>query len=153
MSFKHVLLDGRGDQTWTTPLDVFATFDARFEFELDACASDSNALCDSFFTEEDNSLEQDWDGRRVWINPPFAKAKKFVEKAVEEVRKGALVTMLIPANMNSCYWHDHILGQPNVEIFFPRRGLKFGGSKVYCPCPVAIVVFHPKEEDFMLKTA
>jgi len=153
MGFKHVILDGRGDQTWTTPLDVFNAFNARFKFELDACASKANTLCESCFTEEDDSLQQDWGTQAVWVNPPFAKAKKFVEKAVEEVKKGALVTMVIPANMNSCYWHDYILGRPEVEIHFPRRGLKFGGASRVCPCPVAVVVFHPSEENPQLLRA
>lgn len=143
MSFKHVLLDGRGDQTWTTPKEVFDAFDKRFCFAVDACASQKNSLCEQFWTEQDDALAQDWGAQSIWVNPPFAKAKKFVEKAVESASNGALVTMVIPANMNSCYWHDYILGKPNVEIHFPRRGLKFGGAKKVCPCPVAVVVFHP----------
>lgn len=146
MSFKHIQLSGRGDQTWTTPVDAFNTFDTRFGFKLDACASKSNALCEKYFTEEDDALSQDWGTEPVWINPPFAKAKKFVEKAAAEAAKGTLVVMLIPANMNSCYWHDFILGRIDVEIHFPRRGLKFGNATKVCPCPVAVVVFYPKVE-------
>ncbi|AXC38863.1 UNVERIFIED_ORG: hypothetical protein [Escherichia phage CMSTMSU] len=50
-----------GKDNWTTPKDFFEDLDELWEFTLDAACVKETALCDKFFTPEDNSLEQDWE--------------------------------------------------------------------------------------------
>ena len=52
-------------------------------FDLDVAASKENAICERYFNEEMNGLNQKWFGR-VWCNPPYSEIMKWVEKAIEE---------------------------------------------------------------------
>ena len=49
---------------WATPQDFFDKLDAEFHFSLDPCASEENAKCKKYFTEEDNGLIQNWGGAK-----------------------------------------------------------------------------------------
>jgi phage N-6-adenine-methyltransferase len=148
MEFTKTIISGRGYQSWTTPRELFDHFDALFNFEIDLCASPENALCKEFFTEADDALTKSWEGKTCFLNPPFGLTKKFVEAACEETAKGATVVMIIPANLNTNYWHDYLLDNDRVELIFPRGGIKFGGAKKRCPIPVAIVIWHPPVPTF-----
>lgn len=71
-----------------TPPELFAELDKRFHFDLDACASHNNALCDVYFTEDGmwgksaegprkldhyDGLNGSWKGRRVFCNFPYSE--------------------------------------------------------------------------------
>lgn len=47
---------------WATPTDFYKKLDAEFHFNLDPCATSSNAKCQRFYTAEDDGLKQDWGG-------------------------------------------------------------------------------------------
>ena len=47
---------------WYTPEDFFKKYDDKYKFEIDVCATDDNAKCDKYFTEEIDGLSQDWEG-------------------------------------------------------------------------------------------
>lgn len=90
------------DDRATTP-EVFAGFDERFHFTLDAAASPENAKLPRFHSIEDDGLAQDWSGERVWVNPPYSDIEPWVVKANAET--GAdLVVMLLPANRTEQGW-------------------------------------------------
>ena len=67
---------------WQTPLELFKQLDDKYNFEVDVCASQENALCEYFWTVDDDCLQQDWgdDGGFVWCNPPYSNPLPFVEK-------------------------------------------------------------------------
>lgn len=67
---------------WQTPLELFKQLDDKYNFEVDVCASPDNALCEYFWTEDDDCLQQDWgdDFGFVWCNPPYSNPLPFVEK-------------------------------------------------------------------------
>ena len=52
---------------WATPQDFFDKLDNEFHFDLDPCASESNAKCSRFFTKEDNGLMQNWGGTESFV--------------------------------------------------------------------------------------
>lgn len=97
---------------WETPKPVYNTLDREFEFVADMAASDENALCDLYFTEEDDSLSFDWfdmiksknadfyNGYNayVWLNCPYSDPIPWVKKAVEAQLKGLGVVMLLNAD-------------------------------------------------------
>lgn len=70
---------------WQTPLELFKPIDDKYNFEVDVCASPENALCEYFWTVDDDCLQQDWgDGSGfVWCNPPYSNPLPFVEKCQE----------------------------------------------------------------------
>lgn len=127
---------------WATPKDFFDKLNNEFGFDLDVCASDENAKCPDYFTEQDDCLTQDWSGRRCFMNPPYGREiGKFIAKARREAQEnGALVVCLIPARTDTAYWHDHIFDHA-AEIRFIRGRLKFGDGKNSAPFPSAVVVF------------
>lgn len=48
--------------SWATPPDFFRKLDDEFHFNLDPCADELNHKCDTYFTEAENGLIQEWGG-------------------------------------------------------------------------------------------
>ncbi len=129
------------DDKWSTPQDFFNKLNEEFHFTLDACATEENAKCQRFFTEDQDGLKQEWSGC-VWCNPPYSKGEiiKWVKKAIES---DCTVVMLLPASTNTGWFHDYVLGK--AEIRFVRGKLKFGGSKWTARFPSMVVIYKGKE--------
>lgn len=110
---------------WGTPRPLFDALDAAYAFALDAAASADNALCETYFTREDDGLAQDWHPyRRVWLNPPFGRGiEKWMRKAYEESRRGCIVVCLVPARVDTRWWHDWVEGK--ARITFIKGRLKY----------------------------
>lgn len=127
---------------WETPQSFYDELDKEFQFTLDPCATPENAKCEMFFTKEMNGLTQNWEGNRVFCNPPYGKEiGKWVKKAYEESKKSnTTVVMLIPARTDTAYFHDYIYHKAK-EIRFVKGRLKFGQSKNAAPFPSMVVVF------------
>jgi phage N-6-adenine-methyltransferase len=125
---------------WPTPIEFFKKLDAEFNFQTDVCASRDNAKCETFFTEEDDGLSQEWAGT-CWMNPPYGRAiKDWMRKAYESSLSGATVVCLVPARTDTAWWHDYAA---KGEVRFVRGRLKFGEAKHGAPFPSAVVVFRP----------
>lgn len=126
---------------WATPQAFFDGLNKEFNFDLDPCATKENAKCRKYFTEQENGLLQDWDGHRVFCNPPYGRAiAEWVRKCYEESRKpDTLVVMLIPARTDTSYFHDYIYHK--AEIRFVRGRLHFNESPQGAPFPSMVVVY------------
>ena len=123
---------------WETPHDLFWLLDECFHFTLDVCATHRNTKCKRYFTIEQDSLKQEWTGR-CWMNPPYGRGiTSWVKKAFESSLNGALVVCLLPARMDTLWWHEYCM---RGKITFIKGRLKFNGSKNSAPFPSAIVVF------------
>ena len=125
---------------WATPQDFFDKLNEEFHFTLDVAATQENAKCEKYFTEQEDGLSQTWEGT-VWCNPPYCRQTgKWVKKAYEESQAGhCTVVMLLPCRPDVSWFHDYVLGK--AEIRFIRGRLKFGGSKNSAPFPSMIVIF------------
>ena len=123
---------------WATPQELFDRLNAVFHFTLDPCATAGNAKCERFFSIADDGLRQDWDGERVFMNPPYGRAiGDWVRKASEAK---ALVVCLLPARTDTRWWHDYVVGG-GASVSFLRGRLRFGDSTASAPFPSAIVIF------------
>ena len=123
---------------WATPQDFFDALNLEFQFDLDVCASITNAKCEKFFTIEDDGLAQKWVGV-CFMNPPYGRTiGKWMAKAVSEWQAGATVVCLVPARTDTNWWHTYAM---QGEIRFIKGRLKFGGSKNAAPFPSAVVIF------------
>jgi phage N-6-adenine-methyltransferase len=128
-------------QDWETPDEIFEPLDTEFGFTLDVCATEENAKCNVFFSEEDDGLTQDWHGV-CWMNPPFGVQGKWVKKAYSESLKGTTVVCLLPARTNTNWFHDYCL---KGEVRFVRGRPKFKGAKYGLPQPLMVVIFRGKD--------
>lgn len=131
---------------WTTPRDQWEEWNAEFHFTVDVASTHENALCEKHYTIEEDGLTQDWSGEVVWANPPYGPPlAKWVEKAHNEMKLGAVIVMLIPARTDTRWWQKYISGDPSVEVKFLAGRLKFGNSKNSAPFPSALVIFRRLE--------
>lgn len=125
---------------WETPQDLFDKLNAKYQFELDVCATPENAKCPKYYTKEQDGLSQEWRGV-CWMNPPYGREiGKWMGKAYESSCSGATVVCLVPARTDTAWWHEYAM---KGEISFMRGRLKFGRAKNSAPFPSAIVVFTP----------
>ncbi len=123
---------------WSTPQEFFDRLNRIFRFTLDPCASLSNAKCERYFTREEDGLSKNWNGERVFMNPPYGREiGDWVKKASEAK---ALVVCLVPARTDTRWWHDYVV-QGGGSVTFLRGRLKFGGSQSSAPFPSAVVIF------------
>lgn len=127
---------------WTTPSKLFNELNKEFNFTLDPCCYKETALCEKFFTEKEDGLQQDWGGEVVFCNPPYGREiKKWVKKCYEEsLKDNTKVVMLIPARTDTIYFHNYIYHKS--EIRFIKGRLKFSESKNSAPFPSMIVIFN-----------
>lgn len=127
---------------WTTPSKLFNELNKEFNFTLDPCCYKETALCEKFFTEKEDGLQQDWGGEVVFCNPPYGREiKKWVKKCYEEsLKDNTKVVMLIPARTDTIYFHSYIYNKS--EIRFIKGRLKFSESKNSAPFPSMIVIFN-----------
>ena len=124
---------------WYTPQWLFDLLDEEFHFDLDPCSTHENAKTILHFTMEDNGLEKNWGGPRVFCNPPYGRGiGKWVQKGFQEAQNGAVVVMLLPASTDTKWFHDYCL---KGEIRFVRGRLRFGGSSVNAPFASMVVIF------------
>lgn len=134
---------------WQTPKFVFDYYDRRFDFNCDAACSDENRLVnDNWLTEKDDSLSEftDWDFRN-WCNPPYSDIMPWVEKAINQMDRGCLTLMLIPAdtsgkwfkkafdNCSECHFISGRLAFINAETQKPVSGNNKGS---------VVFIFDPK---------
>jgi phage N-6-adenine-methyltransferase len=125
---------------WPTPQDYFAELHAEFEFTVDACASAENAKLARYWDECDEGLMQSWEGERVYMNPPYGRQlPRWILKAWNEIGHAEIIVALIPARVDTSYWHRYIFG--HAEIRFLRGRLRFEGAANVAPFPVAVVIW------------
>lgn len=119
---------------WATPWEIFHGVEKLFgrRFELDACASEHNAKCEDYITEEKNCLTCDWGYedafyKNIWINPPYSDPAPFIRKAIEEAtRYPAFIVMLLPAD-TSVAWFKLCLDHAAQIWFITAENEKSGG--------------------------
>ena len=106
---KKVLFSSASEE-WATPQEVYDKLNEEFRFTLDPCATEDNAKCATFFTKQQNGLLQNWEGHRVFCNPPYGQIiYQWVKKAFEESQKpNTKVVMLLPSRTDTRWFHDFI---------------------------------------------
>jgi len=136
-----------GEKTWLTPPSIIT---ALGEFDLDPCCPPKMPwrTAKEMVCRPNDGLAVDWNGKRVWCNPPYGKeAKAFVEKMVEHSGGGIL---LVFARTENRVWQDLIF--PNAHsVMFVRGRVNFynaGGSESgTAPTPSALVAFSEHDTD------
>jgi len=140
MLTKGLFTSNRKD--WRTPRDLFNSLDKIYHFTLDACATPENALCEKYYTEQEDGLKQSWDGEVVYCNPPYGREiGKWVKKASET---NGTVVMLLPARTDTKWFHKYIWDRADNNkpvVRFLKGRLSFDDSGNPAPFPSMIVIF------------
>ena len=84
----------------------------------------------------------------IWCNPPYGRQiSKFVKKGYEESQKGATVVMLVPARVDTKWWHSYCskaevrVHKRKAKVFSRTGDTKADPVPAAAPFPSAIVVF------------
>lgn len=140
------LANSKGHQSkdrWETPLYIFNRLNEEFTFTLDPCCETHTAKAETFFTENENGLVQDWRGHIVFVNPPYSRGNidKWVKKCYEEGQKTTVVALL-PVSTSAAWFHDYVWGK--AELRFIRRRIRFVGAPFTAPFSSVIAIWKPK---------
>ena len=111
---------------WETPPDIFEMACDYFHVypRLDVASTNENKLCEFHFTENEDGLSQTW-FLDSWLNPPYSKASKWIEKAFRENQKNNInIIALLNATTDTYAWQNFILHGMS-EIYFISGRLKF----------------------------
>lgn len=136
---------GKSEQSVQAPSDFMQAIGHGWGSPVFDLASDSkNTQAPSFFSEQDDSLKQDWTKLKgvLWLNPPYADIGPWVEKCYKTAKawdpdlQDRRILVLIPAAVGTNYWHEWVHNKCEVSFLRPR--LTFVGHK------------HPYPKDLVL---
>ena len=150
---------------WQTPKYFFNWLNKRFDFDIDGCAYESNALClnwvgkgsplGSDFLE--TKTPYPYRNLRFYVNPPYSDVTPFLKAAKELKDKGHLVVMLLNNDKSTQWYQQCIHGVANEVIDITGGRIAFihpvtkqeikGNSKGQM-----VVVFDPTMDDFVQRS-
>lgn len=131
------------EMDWQTPVDFFSKLDKEFNFTLDPAAVPVSALCEKYFTPEDDGLKQDWSEDIVFCNPPYGRSiSNWIRKGYQEGQKTTVV-FLIPSRTDTAYWHDYVMKADEIRFVRGRIAFYKEGYDNKAPFPSAVVIWRP----------
>lgn len=134
---------GKSIQTYGTPIALFNAVEKLIgeKFVWDLAASIQNRKVDNFYSEEQDSLSQDWSQHNgwLWLNPPYAKIGDWAEKCAEESLTGAKICMLVPASVGSNWYAEFVHNKALVLGLRPR--ITFEGCKDPYPKDCILIIY------------
>jgi len=112
-------------QDWQTPAKFYDRLDEVFDFTLDACANEDNALAPNYFSEENSCLENEWTGR-VFCNPPYADKiqTEIVLYGIDQYLRSnecESLVFLIPSRTDTKRWQEGIFKTSRLICFLKER--------------------------------
>lgn len=136
---------------WATPQWLFDLLNEEFRFTLDVCATDGNAKCADYYTEQDDGLSQEWYGT-VWCNPPYGRAiGAWVRKCAESNPGGGVNVALLPARTET-KWCQQWVFPYATEVRFISGRLKFNDGAVGAPFPSMLAIYDKREKPWVTAT-
>lgn len=103
-----------GTDSWLTPLSIIQ--DLGNDFDLDPCGFEYHKTAKEIWQLPKCGLTNKWNGK-VWLNPPYSQAKKWLDKMSEHRNGSVLIfsrTGTLGEYIKDC---DH--------LFFLRKRIKF----------------------------
>jgi hypothetical protein len=137
----HRIHYSSAEDEWYTPPEVVAAVVGFFgTVDLDPCcedADDPTVPATVRYTEDDDGLSKDWQGR-VYMNPPYGDAiGQWVTKLHAHYQAGDIEAgiALVPARTDT-QWFRHFR---NYAVCFVNGRLHFSGNEDSAPFPSALV--------------
>jgi phage N-6-adenine-methyltransferase len=114
-----------------TPRALFSVYHQLHRFTVDAAANHRNALVPKYYDREQNGLLMPWKGERVWCHPPHSETGDWVRKArYAATLDGALSVLLVPAETNADWFHEHALPVAAIRFLRGAPGFRLHGLPV-----------------------
>jgi phage N-6-adenine-methyltransferase len=120
--------DGPASVEWYTPAPYLeCARQVLGEFDLDpasSAAAQEQVRARAYFTQADDGLAQEWSGR-IWCNPPYCDAGKFVDKLLSELSEGRVseAVLLVNAYCDTRWFHAAV--KACAAICFPLGRIYF----------------------------
>ena len=151
--------------TWQTPKYFFNWLNKRFDFDIDGCADESNALCLNWVGKGsplgsdllETKTPYPYRNLRFYVNPPYSDVTPFLQQAKRLRDAGYLVVMLLNNDKSTQWYQQHIHGVANEVIDITGGRIAFvhpvtkqeikGNSKGQM-----VVVFDPTMSDFVQRS-
>ncbi|MGY3961167.1 phage N-6-adenine-methyltransferase [Aeromonas popoffii] len=114
-----------------TPMFLFRALDREFNFALDAAALPETALCSHYLTPGIDALRVDWGdfinpllrAPWAWLNPPYSAIGPWVDKAIEQQRKGIGTVMLVPQDTSTEWYPGDMASEVrHIKGYHDERG-------------------------------
>lgn len=125
---KPHVSNNSGENEWYTPSKfIEAAIQVMGGIDLDPASSElanKTVNAKTFYTKEDNGLEQVWSGK-VWMNPPYAQPliSEFSSKLVDSLETISQAIVLVN-NATETNWFQNMATRSNA-ICFPSKRIKF----------------------------
>ena len=112
--FRNGVPESSGSDLWMTPPHIIEALTRKYGALFDPCPRDWDGSFDG--------LEIDWPHDQVvFVNPPYSNIAEWAEKAwYENFHRGVEVIMLIPARVDTRYFHDYLCNSGRIEFFKGR---------------------------------
>lgn len=130
-------------QEWETPEDFFGVVDRELNFQIDVCATKTNAKCDMYHSLYDDGIDALKNGTpwfspkegilRAWCNPGFKDPYPWMKKAYRESQRcpGSVVCVLGIPSFPAAWWTEwanlateiRLIGGRRIQ-FIPAPGIK-----------------------------
>ena len=127
------------DNEYGSPQALFDYYDNIYHFTCDVCATSQLAKCKKFYTLEQDGLKQRWVGV-CWMSPPYTALGKWVGKAYEAAKNGAVVVALLPMFTDAAWFHDYA-SHATIELLKGRLQFTNRIDNGYSPFGHGIFVF------------
>lgn len=147
---------------WGTPQELFDILHREFRFDVDACATASNAKCPLFMTQERCAFRRHLTSpMTVWMNPPFSRIAEALLWARQQSQNGSTVVVMVPTRTNPPWWHEHVLTASEIRFILHKvafvlpRTFEEEIEERYLGVPFtghAIVVFRPNDHSRKILT-
>lgn len=139
-------LDASSDK-FGTPFPLFERLSEEYgPFSLDPCPNPKHLLplIGNFPVTPGvtDGLTLSWEGRRVYVNPPYTNIEPWVRKAVRSVEKkpfSTCIVMLLPAKTDSQWFNFAARNASHIRFITGR--LRYAGGASSARFPSMIVVF------------
>lgn len=151
--------------TWQTPKYVFNWLNERFDFDVDGCANESNALCLSWIGKGgplgsdflETKSPYPYRNLRFYVNPPYSNVTPFIVRAKELRDSGHTVVMLLNNDKSTQWYQNHIHNVANeviditggrIAFIHPVTGEEIKGNNK----GQMVIVFDPAMQDFVMRS-
>jgi phage N-6-adenine-methyltransferase len=134
--------------TWATPQYFFDMLNEEFNFTLDVCALPETAKCDRYYTPEIDALKQDWTGETFFMNPPYGRGQdvySWIKKAFESAKKGGTGVCLLPASVDTKWFHEFVLKANEIRFVKDRLWFELNGKAARANHGSIVVIFKQYE--------